>query len=163
MRAFKGYVSPSREGILSDRPDAAGHDRTTPDFLLAGGHAPDRVRIDTAARLADEGQTAGEHVGERDSGPEPQVDRVMQAVPSLPVSGTETPRPARRWFTPRVLAAAIVVNAVLIAFLAFIMHLDRPKRPQEIYVIELTDRPAETAGEAAPESAGGTGQATGHK
>ncbi len=159
MRAFKGYVSPSREGILSDRPDAAEHDRTTPDCALAGGHVPDRERIDDAERLAAERQTAGGRVGERDAGPEPQVDRVTQAMPSLPVSGAEAPRPARRWFSPRVLAAAIVVNAVLIAFLAFIMRLDRPERPREIYYIELTDRPAEAAGEAVPESAGGTGRA----
>ena len=57
----------------------------------------------------------------------------------------------RRFFTPRVLLAALCINLLLGGLLAVIMYLDRPAQPVYVYYIDLADRPPEAA--VAPDAA----------
>lgn len=49
----------------------------------------------------------------------------------------------RRFFTPRVLLAALCINLLLGGLFAVIMYLDRPAQPVYVYYIDLADRPAD--------------------
>lgn len=57
----------------------------------------------------------------------------------------------RRFFTPRVLLAALCINLLLGGLFAVIMYLDRPAQPVYVYYIDLADRPPEAA--VAPDAA----------
>lgn len=127
MRGYKGYVSPSRDGILSDTPGASEHD-TVPD--------PHGASL-SAIRLSDSAQ----------------ADFVCRdaAVPDgMPLEdrscAVQAGRKGRGFLSAlsclcrgRILALALAVNCVLVLFFALIMYLDRPIPPKYVFYIDLVD------------------------
>lgn len=133
MRSYKGYVSPSRDGILSDTPAASEHD-TVPQPYGASL---------SARKLSDPAQAG---LGCRDF--ERHDDAAHEALPledrSCAVQaggkGTGFLSSLSCLCRGRILAMALAVNGLLVLFFALIMYLDRPVPPKYVYYIELVDK-----------------------
>ena len=151
MRRFKGYVSPSREGILSDRPESSEYDRVDKahaikasylqDYSAASSdHASDIVLSDIPAlSLSSPNQPEGSLQGAAEPlgfpGPEGSTGDEPSLKPSF-FAGF------KGVFKGKVLAMTLAVNAVLILFFALIMSLDKPVVPTFVYYINLVSSPA---------------------
>ena len=152
MRRFKGYVSPSREGILSDRPESSEYDRVDKahaikasylaDYSAASSEqASDNVLSDVPAlSLSSENQPEGSGQGTSEPLSFQGLDSAVQDEPPA--------RPSffagfKGVFRGKVLAMTLAVNAVLILFFALIMSLDKPVVPTFVYYINLVSSPAD--------------------
>lgn len=89
--------------------------------------------------------------GPAENGEELSSTRTMESLPE-----GEKPRPHGRFFTPRVLVAALVINVVLLGIFALVMYLDRPPAPVRVHYIELVDPPAGSANTDRTSPSGGT-------
>ncbi len=152
MRGYKGYVSPSRDGILSDTPDAYEHDTVPQPY----GASP------SAKKLAEPDMAYPEDAENQPRGMSGTAAGPALALADSAADGTEAPKgtgffPALRCLCRgRILAAALAVNCLLVLFFAFIMYLDRPVPPKYVYYIDLVDgtdagTAAKTSGETGRE------------
>ena len=126
MRGYKGYVSPSRDGILSDTPGASGYD-TVPD--------PHGASL-SAIRLSDSAQTdfVCRDAAHEDLPPEDRSCAVQAGR-----KGTGFWSSLSCLCRGRILALALAVNCLLVLFFALIMYLDRPVPPKYVFYIDLVD------------------------
>ncbi len=138
MRGYKGYVSPSRDGILSDTPDAYEHD-TVPQPYGASLSAKKLAEPDMAYHENAENPAPGM------SGTAPCPDLGLADTAG---NRTEESSSAREtgFFSSlrclcrgRILAAALAINCLLVLFFALIMYLDRPVPPKYVFYIDLVD------------------------
>lgn len=144
MKIFRGYVSAAQKGILSERPDAAEHERPVlteelrPEKGDRSGGMP-LPRLEPAAVQENA---------------EPAI--LFPEAPARERSG-ESPgaalRALRKNLTGKVLAAAVLVNLLLLLLFAGLMRLDSPPEPLRVWFIQLTDRPSDApAAGALPET-----------
>ena len=124
MRGYKGYVSPSRDGILSDTPGASGYD-TVPD--------PHGASL-SAIRLSDSAQA---DLAYRDDAAHEVEDRSCAVQAGR--KGTGFLSSLSFLCRGRILALALAVNCLLVLFFALIMYLDRPVPPKYVFYIDLVD------------------------
>lgn len=140
MKTFRGYVSRESAGILADDPEAA------PD---TGGDCGASARV---AGLLPDLSPAGAGKGRAGIGQDmedPTAPRTDWGhVPDCPELAPAPRADARSLgsrlsflFSWRVVVAALVVNALLVAFFAGMMRLDSRSLPPQVYYIFLADRP----------------------
>ncbi len=127
MRGYKGYVSPSRDGILSDTPAASEHD-TVP--------TPYGASL-SARKLSDPAQADFESRDDAVHEVLPLEDR--SCAVQADGKGTGFLSSLSCLCRGRILALALAVNGLLVLFFALIMYLDRPVPPKYVYYIELVD------------------------
>ncbi len=140
----------SRHVLDRDELDTPAHMtvRTDPaDSAATGPWADNEEDAESAAPATEhsDSELAGSEQADTRSA---DVSRHSVAPLHLAAAGQEAQKTCqwRRFFTPRILLAALCINLLLGGLFAVIMYLDRPAQPVYVYYIDLADRPAD-AGE----------------
>ncbi len=157
MPGYKSYVSPSRNGILSDNPGSYEHDTAAEQYTdpyrvpygaspsarkLSGTALPDiQCRDDAESQVMDKDAAGHEKIL-----PLAGSSCCSSDCPSACASGPDRKGSGflsslRCLCHGRILAAALAVNGLLVLFFALIMYLDRPVPPTYVYYIDLVDGP----------------------
>lgn len=152
MPGYKSYVSPSRNGILSDNPGAYEHDTAVDSYTDPYGASPSARKLSgTALPDIQCRDNAESQVMDKDAAGHEKIlplagssccDSLGGA--SLGASGPDRKGSGflsslRCLCHGRILAAALAVNGLLVLFFALIMYLDRPVPPTYVYYIDLVD------------------------